>query len=186
MSPAALRCNAVDRRVGQRDAQTRVHADDARKASVMAGTSVQFTVATHIMTALGFHYGEPVTSEVLAQSVNTDPTFVRKSLSKMAKAGLVVTTRGKHGYCALARAPDTISLGDIYLASEASPAFAIHTYPIEKTCPISSNIKGCMSVVQKQTQEIVQASLSKISLASVVTEIRHRQMQSSRSREGVW
>ena len=138
-------------------------------------------VATHIMTALGFHYGEQVTSDALAESVNTEPTFVRKSPSKLAKAGLVVTTRGKHGFCALSRSPETISLEDIYLASEPPPAFAIHTYPIEKTCPISSNIKGCMSVVQEQTQRIVQASLSKISLASVVTEIQRRQRQSKQN-----
>lgn len=143
----------------------------------MAGTSVQFAVATHIMTALGFHYGTQVTSDALAESVNTDPTFVRKSLSKLSKAGLVVTTRGKHGFCALSRSPETISLADIYSASEPPPAFAIHTYPIEKTCPISSNIKGCMSFVQEQTQQMVQASLSKISLASVVQEIKDRQAQ---------
>ena len=146
----------------------------------MAGTSVQFAVATHIMTALGFHYGEQVTSDALAESVNTEPSFVRKSLSKLAKAGLVVTTRGKHGFCALSRSPESISLADIYLASEPPPAFAIHTYPIEKTCPISSNIKGCMSVVQEQTQQILKESLSKISLASVVKEIEQRQKRSRR------
>lgn len=141
----------------------------------MAGSSIQFAIATHIMTTLGFHYGKAVTSASLAESVNTDPTFVRKSLSKLAKAGLVVTSRGKNGYCALSRSPDTISLGDIYAASDPAPAFALHRYPIEKTCPISSNIKGCMSVVQQETQQAVQASLSKISLASVVADIQRRQ-----------
>ena len=61
----------------------------------MAGSSVQFAIATHIMTALSFYYGKAVTSASLAESVNTDPTFMRKSLSKLAKAGLVVTSRGK-------------------------------------------------------------------------------------------
>ncbi len=146
----------------------------------MAGSSVQFAVATHIMTALGFYYGKAVTSASLAESVNTDPTFVRKSLSKLAKAGLVVTSRGKNGYCALSRTPDSISLGDIYAASEPAPAFAIHRYPVEKTCPISSNIKGCMSIVQQKTQQIVQASLSGISLASVVADMQRRQTQAKR------
>lgn len=143
----------------------------------MAGSSVQFAIATHIMTALGFYYGKAVTSASLAESVNTDPTFVRKSLSKLAKAGLVVTSRGKNGYCALSRPPETISLGEIYAASEPAPAFAIHRYPIEKTCPISSNIKSCMSIVQEDTQRIVQSSLSKISLASVVADVHRRQEQ---------
>ena len=153
-----------------------------RKGLIMAGTSVQFAVATHIMTALGFHYGEQITSEVLAESVNADPTFVRKSLAKLSKAGLVVTTRGKHGFCALSRSPETISLKDIYLASEPPPPFAIHTYPIEKTCPVSSNIKQCMSMIQERTQQMVQASLAEISLDSVITELQQRHKQSEQKR----
>jgi Rrf2 family protein len=141
----------------------------------MAGTSVQFAVATHIMTALGFHYGKDVTSSALATSVNTNATFVRKALSRLAKAGLVVSTRGKNGHCSLSRPPEEITLKDIYLASEAPAPFALHGYPVEKTCPISSNIKGCMSVIQEQTQIGFQASLSAITLASVVAQIRQRQ-----------
>ena len=63
----------------------------------MSATSVQFTVAAHIMAALGFRRGEETPSAMLAESVNADPTFVRKSLSKLSKAGLIVTTRGKNG-----------------------------------------------------------------------------------------
>ncbi len=63
----------------------------------MSVKSVQFTVAAHIMAALGYFQGEEISSATLADSVNTDPTFVRKSLSKLSKAGLVVTKRGKSG-----------------------------------------------------------------------------------------
>jgi hypothetical protein len=64
---------------------------------MMSVKSVQFTVAVHIMAALGFHDGEEISSATLAGSVNADPSFVRKSLSKLSKAGLVVTKRGKSG-----------------------------------------------------------------------------------------
>jgi hypothetical protein len=57
----------------------------------MSATSVQFTVAAHIMVALGFRHGEETSSAMLAESVNADPTFVRKSLSKLSKAGLITT-----------------------------------------------------------------------------------------------
>src|ERR1700689_1078699 len=46
------------------------------------------------LTALVFFHGKEISSAALAESVNADPTFVRKSLSKLFKAGLVVTTRG--------------------------------------------------------------------------------------------
>src|SRR6266853_2969225 len=73
---------------------------------LMSATSVQFTVAAHIMAALGFRHGEKIPSATLAESVNADPTFVRKSLSKLSKAGLVVTTRGKNGASRLTRLPE--------------------------------------------------------------------------------
>jgi Rrf2 family protein len=139
---------------------------------LMPATSVQFTVAAHIMAALGFRHGEDTRSWMLAESVNADPTFVRKSLSKLSKAGLVVTTRGKNGASRLTRSPKQITLLDIYRASAAPPTFVIHSYPVEKRCPISRNIKGCMSSVLKKAQDSFENSLDGITLADVVAEIR--------------
>jgi Rrf2 family protein len=142
----------------------------------MSATSVQFTVAAHIMAALGFFRGKEIPSGTLAESVNADPTFVRKSLSKLSKAGLIATTRGKNGSSTLMRSPEQITLLDIYRASAAPSAFAIHSYPVQKKCPISSNIKGCMSSVLKKAQNSFENTLDRITLADVVGEI-HRASQ---------
>jgi Rrf2 family protein len=138
----------------------------------MSATSVQFTVAAHIMAALGFLNGKEIPSATLAESVNADPTFVRKSLSKLSKAGLISTTRGKNGARTLTRSPEQITLLDIYRASAAPPTFAIHSYPVEKKCPISCNIKGCMSSVLRKAQKSFENTLERITLANVVGEIR--------------
>ncbi len=140
----------------------------------MSVKSVQFSVAAHIMAALGFYPGEELSSATLARSVNADPTFVRKSLSKLSKAGLVMTTRGKSGASVLARAPKRITLLDIYRASAAPPAFAIHSYPVDKRCPVSCNLKECMSGVLSQTQDSFERSLAKITLADLVSQIREK------------
>jgi Rrf2 family protein len=139
---------------------------------LMPATNVQFTVAAHIMTTLGFHHRQEISSATLAESVNADPTFVRKSLSKLSKAGLVITTRGKNGASILTRSPEQITLLDIYRASAAPPTFAIHSYPVEKRCPISSNIKGCMSSVLKKAQHSFENTLDGITLADIVGKIR--------------
>ena len=138
----------------------------------MSATSVQFTVSAHIMAALGFFRGKEISSATLAESVKADPTFVRKSLSKLSKAGLIVTTRGKNGASTLTRSPEQITLLDIYRASAAPAAFAIHNYPVEKKCPISRNIKGRMSSVLKKAQNGFENALDRITLADVVGEIR--------------
>src|SRR5437879_559181 len=138
----------------------------------MSVKNVQFTVAAHIMAALGFFRGKEISSATLAESVNADPTFVRKSLSKLSKAGLIATTRGKNGASTLTRSPEQITLLDIYRASAAPATFAIHNYPVEKKCPISRNIKGCMSSVLTKAQNSFENTLGRITLADVVGEIR--------------
>ncbi|MGA8230504.1 MAG: Rrf2 family transcriptional regulator [Candidatus Acidiferrales bacterium] len=138
----------------------------------MSVKSVQFAVAAHIMAALGYLHGKEVSSAILADSVNADPTFVRKSLSKLSKAGLVVTKRGRSGASVLARPPRQITLLEIYRASAAPPAFAIHSYPIEKKCPVSCHLKECMSGLLSQAQNSFERSLAKMTLADLVGQIR--------------
>jgi len=137
--------------------------------------SVQFSVAAHILAVLGFHYGEEVSSKILADSVNADATFVRKSLSKLSKAGLVVTKRGKTGAATLARAPRTITLLDIYRASGASPALGVHSYHVEPACPVSCGLKPCLSDLLSQAQDSFEKSLAKTTIADLVSKIRHNE-----------
>lgn len=140
----------------------------------MTATNTQFTVAVHLMTALAYHYGDNVTSGTLAESVNADPSFVRRTIAKLAKAGLVSTTRGKNGACVLSRMPSDISLLDIYHASDAPSTFAIHTYPVEPSCPISSNIKDGLGTVLNEAQRSFEQKLEEQSLADMVGGIRKR------------
>src|ERR1700684_3195728 len=123
------------------------------------------------MAALGIYPGGKVGSATLAESVNANPTFVRKSLSKLSKAGLVVTTRGKSGASVLARAPKRITLLDIYRAGGAPPAFAIHSYPVETRCPVSRNLKECMSAVRSRAQKSLEKSLAAETLAGLLKDI---------------
>jgi Rrf2 family protein len=140
----------------------------------MSAKSVQFTVAAHIMAALGYKHGKEVSSAILAESVSADHTFVRKSLSKLSKAGLVITKRGKTGASMLSRSPRRITLLDIYRASAAPPAFAIHSYPVEERCPVSCHLKECVSALLFKAQISFERSLGKITLADLVGEIRRK------------
>ena len=140
----------------------------------MSVKSVQFAVAAHIMATLGYFHGEEMSSATLADSVNADPSFVRKSLSKLSRAGLVLTKRGKSGASVLARPPRQITLLDIYRASAAPAAFAIHSYPADKRCPVSCHLKECMSGVLSKAQYSFERSLAKITLANLVGQIREK------------
>ena len=134
----------------------------------------QFSIAVHVMAGLGYRGEDGTTSAQLAASVNTSPSFVRRTLSKLAKAGLVETAKGKGGFSRLARRPDQISLLDIYRAVNAPKAFSIHQYEEIKPCAVSCHIKQALESALEITQQGMERSLGKISLASLLAEIgRH-------------
>ena len=135
--------------------------------------NTQFSIAVHMMAGLGFGPTAEATSTRLAGSVNTSPSFVRRTLAKLSKAKLVDTTMGKNGSCALARDPKEISLLDIYRAVDAPKAFAIHEYPEQKSCPVSCKIRSAMDNVLNKTQNSFEASLAEMTLADVIGDLKH-------------
>jgi Rrf2 family protein len=136
--------------------------------------NIQFSIAVHILAGLACGCDDGVTSNHLAQSVNTSPSFLRRTLAKLSKAGLVETTTGKTGSCRLAKDAKSISLLDIYKAADAPKAFAIHGYSEQKTCFVSCHIKTALERALAKTQKALEASLAEISLARIVSDVKKK------------
>jgi Rrf2 family protein len=124
------------------------------------------------MAALGYRRDKEATSALLAASVNTSPSFVRRVLAKLSKAGLVETATGKAGACWLAKDAKDISLLDIYEAVDAPKAFSIHDYAEQKACPVSCNIKIALEKALSKTQKAMETTLKEISLEKIITDMR--------------
>lgn len=133
--------------------------------------NTQFSIAVHMMAVLAHLPDKDITSSNLATSVNTSPSFVRRVLAKLSKAGLVRTAMGKAGACWLAKDAKAISLLDIYRAVDAPKAFAIHGYAEHKACPVSRNIKGALERTLIKTQKAMEARLDETSLAQITSDI---------------
>jgi Rrf2 family protein len=131
----------------------------------------QFSIAVHVMAALAYKGEAETTSAELARCVNTSASFVRRVLSKLAKAGLVRTATGQKGSCRLAKEATRITLRDVYQAVGAPKAFAIHGYQEQKGCAVSCNIKAALEKALGKAQKALEASLAEITLAAVVRNI---------------
>lgn len=137
--------------------------------------NTQFSIAVHILAGLACGCDEKgVSSSHLAASVNTSPSFVRRTLAKLSKAGLVETATGKAGACWLAKEAKNISLLDIYEAVDAPKAFAIHDYSEQKACFVSCHIKIALEKALTKTQKAMEASLAAISLAQIVSDVKKK------------
>lgn len=72
---------------------------------------------------LGHMAGDPDsmrTSADIAEHAGTNPVVVRRVLGKLREAGLLTSERGHAGGWRLARAPERITLADVYLALDES------------------------------------------------------------------
>ena len=134
--------------------------------------NTQFSIAVHILAGLACRDDRQATSGYLAASVNTSPSFVRRTLAKLSKAGLVETTTGKSGTCRLARKPGQVTLLDVYQAVQAPKAFAIHSYAELKPCPVSCHIKTALENALTKTQRAMETGLARITIAEIVTDMR--------------
>ena len=132
----------------------------------------QFSIAVHLMAGHGFCTETDRTTNQLAASVNTSPSFIRRTLAKLSKSGLIETSKGKNGFCRLGKKPADISLLDIYLAVEAPKAFSIHHYEETKPCRVSCNIKSVLEDALNKTQKGMEDSLAKISLGDLLSDIK--------------
>jgi Rrf2 family protein len=151
----------------------------------MAPANKQFAIAVHIMAVLGCRgslcqdENAPVTSSLLAASVNATPSFVRRVLAVLARAGLVKTVRGASGSCSLQKPPEEISLLDIYRAVDAPKVFALHCYPPEERCSVSCRMNKVMSDLLDEAQTGMEQSLGERTLADFISEIHCRNTEES-------
>ncbi len=134
-------------------------------------TSSRFVVATHIMAMVSLTRKEPLKSDLLAKSVNTNPVVIRRVLGLLQKAKLVVSRTGPNGGSVLARNPGNITLRDIYEAVEEEGLFHLHYSEPSQHCPIGANIRECLQDVFSEAELKMKKVLAGKKLNEVMNDV---------------
>ena len=112
--------------------------------------------AAHILAFIALHPECDLTSGKLAESVQTNPAYVRQLMSAMRKGGLLLSVKG-HPKPALAREPARISLLDIYRAVEGDKPLLHQDTHTNPACGVGVNIqlvlRDCYDLVQARAEE---------------------------------
>jgi Rrf2 family protein len=133
--------------------------------------NTRFAVATHILTYLQTQRGEPAASDVIAASVNTNPSLIRRLLSQLAKAGLTTSQMGAGGGALLARPADAITLLDVYRAvDEEGVVFGLHADP-NPACPVGRNIQPVLKAQMQAAETAMLAQLAQTTIARMAEDV---------------
>jgi len=135
-------------------------------------TNSRFAVAVHVLTLMAWSGEEPLKSEQVAESVNTNPVVIRRMLCELAEAGLVVSQTGSLGGSRLASDPAKTTLLDIYQALECGGVFSLHRQPPSRDCPVGVNIETVLGDVLLEVDAAVEAVLAKITIRDVVQRLK--------------
>ncbi|MFH9956080.1 Rrf2 family transcriptional regulator [Streptomyces roseolus] len=136
----------------------------------MAANS-RLTIAAHALAwlALAQRRGQEVlTSEQVAASVRTNPVVIRRSLGDLRRAGLVEVRRGAGAGWSLSRAPERITLLQVYDAVDAQPPFGLHRTEPNPECPVGRGIRPALSGVYGRVEHALRQELAATSIADVL------------------
>ena len=135
--------------------------------------SMKLSHAVHIMVFIHTAQGLPITSDKIAESILTNPGCVRQIMSDLRKAGLLRSITG-HPRPELAKAPEKISLLDIYKAVEKNKPLLhldTHTNP---ECGVGVNIQLALQEFYDQVQRDAEKSMANISLQDIIDNFHQR------------
>ncbi|MFC2283503.1 MAG: Rrf2 family transcriptional regulator [Lachnoanaerobaculum saburreum] len=128
--------------------------------------SSRFTVALHIFTCVDTFGNEyKITSDFLAGSINTNPVIIRKILSQLKNAGLIMVARGTGGV-EITRPLNEITFYDVYEAIdpvENGDLFSFHAGP-NPQCPVGRNIHVLLDDKLKAVQLAMENEMKKYTL----------------------
>jgi Rrf2 family protein len=135
-------------------------------------TNSRFAVAVHVLSLMAWSGEEPLKSEQVAESVNTNPVVIRRILKELAEAGLVVSQTGSLGGSRLAHNPAETTLLDIYQALECGGVFSLHRAPPSRDCPVGVNIETVLGDVLLEVDTAVEKVLQNITINDVVRRLK--------------
>ena len=142
--------------------------------------NTRFAVAVHILTFLQAQGGEPATSELVASSVGTNPSLIRRLLAQLARAGLAAATRGAGGGAVLARPAARITLLDVYRAVDED----VEVIPIHQTssarCPVGRHVHTALVGRIDAVERAMHDELSRTTIADLASDVARRERRSGR------
>lgn len=117
---------------------------------------------------------QPMTSEALAEMMQTNPVVIRRILAGLREQGLVQSEKGHGGGWRLSCDLATVSLRDIYNALGAPAVLAIGNRTEAPGCLIEQAVNAAMDQAFHDAEALLLARLGEVTLAELAEDMRRR------------
>ena len=127
----------------------------------------RLSLALHALGHMGFEDERAQTSADIAAHAGTNPVVVRRVLGRLRQAGLLTSERGHAGGWRLARAPQEITLADVYLALDER-LVAPSTETNFNACSVEHALQTRVSRIMHDVESSLIERLAETTIADVL------------------
>ncbi len=135
--------------------------------------STKLSDAVHIMAFISLNPVENLSSEKIAYSIKTNPSYVRQIMSLLRKSNLITSIKG-HPKPTLTKEPKNITLLDIYKSVEGEKPLLhldTHTNP---ECGVGVQIQLSLQDYFNKIQECAEKQMQKITLQDILNKYHEK------------
>ncbi len=130
-------------------------------------TDSRLSRVLHVLMHLG-ETDEPMTSELIGQMLNTNPSLVRRTMGLLRKAGIVGSSKGHGGGWYLEKPLADLSLTDVYSALDEPKLFAIGASDDTPTCLLERSANAATQRALDAARESFLQTLASQSVADLI------------------
>lgn len=129
----------------------------------------KFSITLHILVYIN-ETSNVVKSELLAKSVGTNASHIRKILALLKEADIIESQQGKKGII-LKENANELTLDKIYLAVYPEKEILHIHDTANKECPVGANIKEVLSPIFEESERQLILNLKSITLKSLIDDM---------------
>jgi Rrf2 family protein len=123
----------------------------------------------HVLLHMG-QVDEPLTSEVLAKSMGTNPAVFRRTMAGLREAGHVTSGKGHGGGWRLAKPLNQISLLDVYQSLGKPTLFAMGNRSENPDCQVQARVNAALSDTMAQAEALFIQRFAEVTLDSLAVD----------------
>jgi DNA-binding IscR family transcriptional regulator len=127
----------------------------------------------HVLLHMAHHDG-PMTSEVLAQAMQTNPVVIRRIMAGLREHGYVASEKGHGGGWTLACDLAKVTLRDVYAALGNPSLLAIGNRMEAPGCVVEQAVNAALGESFDAAEAFLLARLGEVTLAALAESVRGR------------
>lgn len=132
--------------------------------------SSKLSDGVHILAYVDIYRNGDLSSAAIAGSIESNPSLVRRMMSRLKKAGLLTSQPGVVAP-KLGRPADEITLLDVYRAIEDNQNLVHIDEKTNPKCIVGGNIQDTLTGIYQQIQNDAEESMSKVTLQYIIDDI---------------